>query len=73
MRATIVLADQGVEDRFPRSCIAHHRGQHRQHHTVTGIVEIQQNLIAAHPHGSGDVVRLGLPYKGMKQEPIHHL
>src|SRR5215213_8265746 len=71
--AAVVFAAEGVEDRLPRSRVAHSRREDRQDGTLLGVVAPEDDLVGAHPDCGRDVVRLGLADQGVEEEAVHGL
>src|SRR5215208_1255923 len=71
--AAVVFAAEGVEDRLPRSRVAHSRREDRQDGTLLGVIALEDDLVGAHPDCGRDVVRLGLADQGVEEEAVHGL
>src|ERR687885_2675191 len=48
--AAVVFAAYGVEDSLPRSCVPHRCREDRQDRPVLGVVAVEDDFIALHPH-----------------------
>ena len=70
VRAAVVLADQGVEDRLARTGVAHGGREDAQQDAVGRVVVVEQHPIAAHAHVGGNVVVLGLADQRVQQQAV---
>ena len=71
--AAVVLAHDGVEDSLPGPGVAHGRRKDPQKRPPRRIVQGHELQVAVHTDLGRDVAALGLPYKGMNEQAIHHL
>src|SRR5215204_5544079 len=71
--AAVVLAADGVEDRFAGSTVAHRRGEDGQHRPVLGVVALQDRLVGAHPDVGGDIRGAGLSDERVQEQPVDYL
>src|SRR5215204_6235865 len=71
--AAVVLAADGVEDRLPRSTVAHRRGEDGQHRPVLRIVAPQDRLVGAHSDVGRDVRGASLPHERVQEQPVDYL
>ncbi len=73
MCAAIVASDDGVENGFLRSGVAHPRRIGCQQDAVRGVIARQQLLIAAHPNRGRNVITLGFSDQRVEQQPVDDL
>src|ERR671919_2721394 len=73
VRAAVVLAADGVEDRLTRSTVAHCRWEDGEHRPVLWIVALQDRLVGAHPDVGGDVCGAGLANEGVQEQSVDYL
>ncbi len=71
--AAVVLADDRVKDSLTRAGVMHLAGVDPEHHVVRVVVVLHQDLVALHPHVSGDVALLGLADQRMDVEAVADL
>ena len=60
--APIILAHQGMEDGFTRASITHGSRKHTHNDAISGIVVLQQHLIAAHAHIGRNIVTFSITH-----------
>src|SRR5258708_8254656 len=69
MRTPVVLAHQGMEDRFTRACIAHGGRKHAENDAISGVVVLQQHFVALHPHMSWNSFAFPITNQGIPVKP----
>src|ERR687897_959403 len=72
--AAVVLAAEGVEDRLPRTRVAHGGGEDGEHRPVPREVPLEAILVGVHPDvGWNVVVRAGLADDGVEEQAVDRL
>ena len=71
--AAVVLADDRVKDSLTRAGVMHLAGVDPEHHVVRVVVVVHEDLVALHPHVSGDVALLGLADQRVDVEAVADL
>src|SRR6266516_176651 len=71
MRAAIVLAHQGMEDRFAWTSVTHGSRKHTQDDTTSRVVVRQQHFITTHTYIGGNIVALGITHERMQVQAIN--
>jgi hypothetical protein len=70
--AAVVLSKNRMKNGFSRPPISHLHRIDFENDTITGIVILEQNVIAFHTDFSRNVIRLEFTDKGMDQDAITH-
>src|SRR5258708_17177268 len=65
MRTPVVLAHQGMEDRFTRACIEHGGRMHAENEALIGVVVIQQHFLEFLSHICWTLLVFGIPIPGV--------
>ena len=73
VRAAVVAADDRVQHRLTRAGVVHLARVDAEHHVIGVVVVVHQDLVAAHPHVSGDVALLGLADQRVDVQPVADL
>jgi hypothetical protein len=73
MGASVVFANDGVENSFARSSVKHRRRVDSKDYTLLREIPLNQNLITPHPDISGDVIGFGRTDKRVEQKTINGL
>ena len=63
--AAKILADDGMQYRFPGSTVPHFHGIDFKYHSVLRVVFLHQGSIALHPYFGGDIIGLQLADNGV--------
>ena len=73
VREAIVLARDGVQERLPRSRVAHGEREDAEECALLREVPVEEHLVAAHARRRGDVVALRFSDERVHDEPVGDL